>query len=72
MTTLRLQQYKGLQQAIQVYNTLHLATTLKIYTRLHKVTPSYIGVHEDKLDKCDRICGKVPFPHTKFDPFYEL
>ena len=21
---------------------------------------------------CDRICEKVPFSHTKFDPFYEL
>ena len=21
---------------------------------------------------CDRICEKVPFSHTKFDPFFEL
>ena len=21
---------------------------------------------------CDRICEKVPFPHTKFDPFCEF
>ena len=21
---------------------------------------------------CDRICEKVPFSHTKFDPFFEF
>ena len=26
----------------------------------------------DGLTKCDRICEKVPFSHTKFDPIFEL
>ena len=47
MTTLRLQEYKGLQQATLYAGLQH--AILGYYTEdICKVAPDYTGVHEDK------------------------